>query len=95
MKRMKLSIALIAFCISGAAFAEGGGAHPKAPLPPACQSIETACTAGGYHHGGHKEHKGLWKDCVAPLLDGKAVPGVTANPDDVKACAANRPHDRS
>lgn len=98
MKCMKLWIALVVSCMSGAAFAEGGsggGAHPKAPLPPACKSVVTACEAAGYHHGGHKEHKGLWKDCVAPILDGKAVTGVTTNPDDVKACAANRPTDRS
>ena len=95
MKSMKLWLALAFSCLGGIAFAEGGGAHPKAPLTPACKSVMTACEAAGYHHGGHKEHKGLWKDCVAPILDGKAVSGVITNPDAVKACAANRPTDRT
>jgi hypothetical protein len=97
MKIMKLWIALVLTCVGGVALAEGGGGHghSKGPLPPACQSVETACEAAGYHHGGHKEHKGLWKDCVAPLLDGKTVAGVSAKADDVKVCAANRPTDRT
>jgi hypothetical protein len=93
MDAMKLLIVSCALMLSSAAFAEGG--KPKAPLPKACQSVMTVCEAAGYRHGGHKEHKGLWKDCVAPILDGKSIAGVSPNADDVKACAANRPTDRS
>lgn len=86
---MRTLIAVAVVLCAGAATAEN-----DAPLPKPCQTIATACEAAGYHRHGHKEGKGLWKDCVAPILDGRAIPGVTANPDDVKACQAKRPKDR-
>jgi hypothetical protein len=92
MDRMKPWILFCASLLCGAAFAEGG--VPKAPLSKACQTVMTACEGAGYHKGGHKEHKGLWKDCVAPILDGQTIAGVSVSPDDVKACAAKRPTDR-
>lgn len=89
---MNRAIAVCALMLMGvAAFAEDGG---RGPLPKPCQSVAAACEAAGYHHGGHAEHKGLWKDCVAPILDGKSIPGVTPNADDVKACAAHPPAKR-
>ncbi|HEY2744929.1 MAG TPA: hypothetical protein VGL86_09920 [Polyangia bacterium] len=84
---MKPLIGALVLLASTLAFAEGGGSDE--PLPKPCQTIANACQAAGYHHGGHKEGKGLWKDCVAPILDGKTIPGVTANPADIKACSAN------
>jgi hypothetical protein len=59
-----------------------------------CCERATACEGAGFHRGGHKEGKGLWKDCVAPILDGRTVAGVTVSSDDVKACQAKRPRDR-
>ncbi|HEX4459977.1 MAG TPA: hypothetical protein VIA18_18495 [Polyangia bacterium] len=89
---MRLTVALWVSLVSGAAFAQGGGQQP--PVANSCKTIMKACEAAGYHHGGHGEHKGLWKDCAAPILDGKAIDGVTVNPDDVKDCAAHRPAHR-
>lgn len=88
--RTRLVVALAA--VGGVAFAQAPA--PEPPLAKSCQAIIKACEAAGYHHGGHKEQKGLWKDCVAPILDGRAIPGVTASPDDVKDCAAHRPPHR-
>jgi hypothetical protein len=82
-------LAAAALLLAGSAVAEN-----DEPLPKPCQTLATACQAAGYHRGGHKEGKGLWKDCVAPILDGRAIPGVTPNPDDVKACQARRPKNR-
>ncbi|MGZ3689776.1 MAG: hypothetical protein ACXWP5_09925 [Bdellovibrionota bacterium] len=55
-----------------------------------CRKIEAACIGGGYSKGGHKIGKGLWKDCVQPILAGKTVDGVTVSGDDVSACKAKR-----
>jgi hypothetical protein len=84
---MKLIVLVGALSLGTPSFAEE-------PLPKPCQTIATACEAAGFHRGGHKEGKGLWKDCVAPILDGRTIPGVTVAPDDVKACQAKRPRDR-
>ncbi|HXU71770.1 MAG TPA: hypothetical protein VN947_20695 [Polyangia bacterium] len=86
---MKTLLAAFMLLLASSAVAEN-----DEPLPRPCQTIATACEAAGYHRGGHKEGKGLWKDCVAPILDGRAIPGVTPNPDDVKACQARRPKNR-
>lgn len=91
MRAMRIIVVVGASFIGALSFAEGGN---KEPLPKPCQTIATACQAAGFHSGGHKEGKGLWKDCVAPILDGHAVPGVSVAADDVKACQANRPRNR-
>jgi hypothetical protein len=88
--RMKLTIAAVTLLWGTLTFADGG----KEALPKPCQTIATACEAAGFHSGGHKEGKGLWKDCVAPILDGRTIPGVTVSSDDVKSCQAKRPRDR-
>jgi hypothetical protein len=90
MKLVVVAVSALWFCT--ASFADGGG--NKEPLPRPCQTIATACEAAGFHSGGHKEGKGLWKDCVAPILDGRTIPGVSVAGEDVKACQAKRPHDR-
>ena len=40
-----------------------------------CKEIAKACEAAGFKKGDHKDKKGLWKDCVDPILEGTAVPG--------------------
>ena len=91
---MKTLIGALVLFAGTVAVAEGGGGFDSKPLPKPCQTIADACRAAGYHPGGHKEGKGLWKDCVAPILDGKPIAGVKPKADDVKACQANRPTDR-
>jgi hypothetical protein len=88
---MRLLFVASALLLATPSFAEGG---KEEPLPKPCQTIATACEAAGFHRGGHKEGKGLWKDCVAPILDGRTIPGVSVASDDVKACQAKRPRDR-
>jgi hypothetical protein len=59
------------------------GADVKHP----CKTLKSACEAAGYYKGGHKQdNKGLWKDCMQPLLDGKTVAGVSADAAVVAAC---------
>ncbi|MBS1985310.1 MAG: hypothetical protein JST16_14170 [Bdellovibrionales bacterium] len=82
MKMIKLSLVLLSGVMGSAAMAN----HHEGP----CKKVVEACEAGGFVKGGHKEGKGLWKDCVANVVDGKAVPGVTVDAPTVAACKAKR-----
>jgi hypothetical protein len=85
-----------AFCVLAAALA--GPLYAQAAKPSAndpCAQVESACKSAGFHNGGSKEGKGLWSDCIDPLMKGhpviggKPLPGV----DDkvVAACRAKDP----
>jgi len=63
--------------------AEVGANHP-------CKNVAAACKAAGFHKGGHKENKGLWKDCIIPAMKGGTVTGVTISPTDIEACKKHR-----
>jgi hypothetical protein len=83
---MKTVIAiLVAGFVSQSSFAEGKkeGNHP-------CKNIVSACEAAGFKKGGHKEKKGLWKDCVEPIKSGQSVEGVTVSAEDLEGCKAKR-----
>ena len=80
--RFALKLAAVAAVFTSAvALARGG--HP-------CKQVESACSAAGYVKGEAKEGKGLFKNCVEPLLAGQAVPGVNVDPAAVQACAAKK-----
>ena len=65
-----------------------GGEHP-------CHKIEEACKAAGYVRGGAKTDKGLVKNCMAPLMAGQSVSGVSITSADVQACQAKRNANKS
>jgi hypothetical protein len=69
------------------------GDHPCRKLR---KSAIEACSAAGYVKGGHKNKKGLFDDCVRPILEGKGAPGgVTIDSSLVEACQARRAkHDK-
>ncbi|QDK37767.1 hypothetical protein [Bdellovibrio sp. NC01] len=81
---MKSLIATMIVLGSVSAFAQGGEKnHP-------CQEIKKACESAGFVKGEHKEKKGLYKDCVQPVLAGQSVAGVTVGSDVVAACNAKK-----
>jgi hypothetical protein len=52
-----------------------------------CKQIIAACESAGFEKGMHKKDgKGLYKDCLDPILAGTAVSGVTVDPATVTAC---------
>lgn len=55
-----------------------------------CKEIVKACEAAGFLPGGHKEKKGLWKDCVQPLKAGRPVAGVSVDPGILQACSERK-----
>jgi hypothetical protein len=54
-----------------------------------CKQIIAACESAGFEKGMHKKDgKGLFKDCLDPILAGQTVAGVTVDPSLVPACQA-------
>ena len=94
LKNTFVMIALV--LISASAFADTAPAAPKAEGP--CKKIEDACLGAGFIKGEAKEGKGLWVDCIDPIMQGstqpaKAVmklPAVAAA--DIAACTAKHPN---
>ena len=73
-------------------------AAPAAHGQQACEQIKTTCTKAGFVPGGAGSGNGLWRDCVDPILQGRAhsrksgksLP--TVDPQVVAACKAQDPN---
>jgi len=60
--------------------------EPTEPTEGPCMKIMEACKTAGYSKSILNEKKSLSKDCIQPLLNGKKVEGVNADPNDIEAC---------
>lgn len=87
MKTMIMTLLALGLAVP-AAFAEGGTVAPKEKDRP-CVRIEKACKDAGFVKGGAKEGKGLFVDCVKPILEWKSVLGVTVDSATRQACQDN------
>lgn len=76
-KILLVTSCLVAFSASTISFADS--AQP-------CKSLEAACKAAGYYKGGAGSGKGLYKDCIEPLANGKTIQGISVPQDDVAGC---------
>ena len=62
------------------------GSPPKSESKP-CRVIVKACRAAGFEKGKWLEGKGLFADCIAPIIaHGRSVEGVKIDPANVGAC---------
>ncbi len=50
----------------------------KKNLPPTCAKVAELCEKAGFYEGGSNENKGLWMNCIMPIVKGEAVAGVEA-----------------
>jgi hypothetical protein len=86
-------IVALAMSASGAALAAEGAPAPDKGNHP-CRALRKAaieaCSAAKFEKGKHKDHKGLFKDCVRPIVEGKSVEGVTVDATLVQACQAKK-----
>jgi hypothetical protein len=80
---MVLLVSFAVLAVQGSAFAADDAKHP-------CKQIEAACKGAGFTKGDHKNGKGLWKDCIKPIMTGGSVAGVTVDATVVQACQARR-----
>lgn len=55
-----------------------------------CAEVKKACEQAGFYKGGHREGKGLTKDCLLPLSQGKSVVGVSVPVEKVSMCSKKR-----
>lgn len=79
---MKSLIAAVIVLGSVSAFAQKDN-HP-------CKDVKAACESAGFIKGDHKDKKGLYKDCMQPIMNGQSVPGVNVGADVVAACKAKK-----
>jgi len=78
-----LSLALLLSLATGSTIASAEEPKPAHP----CEAVKSACEAAGFVKGGHKkDKKGLFVDCMQPLMAGQSVAGVSAAADVVAAC---------
>lgn len=83
---MKNVISLVLIGMMSATVALADGSSPKEGKYHPCEKILEACKAGGFVKGGHKDKKGLYMDCLKPILAGQSVSGVSVDSKDVQAC---------
>ena len=83
MKNMNLVLASAFALVASIASVQAADSKP-------CKTIKAACEAAGFVKGGHKTGKGLFKDCMKPIMAGTTVPGVTVPADEVQACQAKK-----
>ena len=85
---LKSQLALVLF----SALVLTSSAHAEGPCKAAREKIMKACEAAGFYQGGHKEGKGLYKDCMQKIKAGEKVAGVAdlSGDADVKACQERR-----
>jgi hypothetical protein len=67
-------------------------AHAEGP----CHKIKEQCQAAGFIQGDAKEGKGLWVDCVDPIIQGttakkSVLPLPTVDASTIAACKKARP----
>ncbi|WP_413557042.1 hypothetical protein [Bdellovibrio sp. HCB209] len=77
---MKSVIIALTLLGSVSAFAQG------APKEHPCNQVKAACEGAGFKKGEQKDGKGLWKDCIDPIMKGKPVAGVTLTKEAIDAC---------
>ena len=57
-----------------------------------CSTIADACLAAGFVKT-ESTTKGIWHDCMRPVILGKTVSGVSINASVVKSCRADKIRD--
>jgi hypothetical protein len=77
-----LSVAVLGASVSAwsAPAAPMAGEHP-------CKAVEEACKGAGFTKGG-APGKGLFRDCMKPLLAGQTVGSISVPADVLSACQA-------
>ena len=82
---------LVGSALSFAQTPAGGGTGP-------CEQIVQTCEKAGFVKGEAKEGKGLWVDCIKPIMQGKPAPQKsvmplpTVDPNLVAQCKAKHPN---
>jgi hypothetical protein len=92
-----MAAVLISFIgVSSEAYAQVKKKPAVAEVNP-CTTVKKACEAAGFKRGGYEPRKnlrkGLYRDCIRPLLDGEVVKGVRVDSRVIAACKARKKKD--
>jgi len=95
----KTALCVLAAALTGPLYAQTAKSGAEEGLNAApCKQVESACRSAGFHEHGEPEGKGLWVQCVTPLLEGHPASKGTKLPlpkvDDkvLAACRADNPN---
>jgi len=83
MRKFKVLIMFMTVLLSQQVFAADSSADKS------CSTIADACLAAGFVKA-ESAGKGIWTDCMKPVILGKTVTGVKVDPSDVKSCRVNK-----
>lgn len=79
-------------------FAAGFGFFAASSIQAAgpCQQVVQACRGAGFIKGAWKQGKGLWVNCVNPIMQGTQATGATlslpsVSPGVISSCKAKHP----
>jgi hypothetical protein len=74
--RSKAAFCLLAVVLTGPLYAQEAAKSDagKGPNSAACKEVQSACTSAGFVVHGESAGKGLYEDCMGPLLEGHAAP---------------------
>ncbi len=82
------ALVLVALFISQSVFADGALQNDVAS-DKSCAVIAKACAAAGFVRE-KSETKGIWSNCMEPILLGKTVLGVKVDSSVVKLCRVHK-----
>ena len=83
MRRIRTILMLMAMLAAQQVFAAGSASDQS------CSTIADACLAAGFVKT-ESTTKGIWHDCMRPVILGKTVTGVSINATVVKSCRADK-----
>lgn len=87
MRKVHIIMVLMAAFATQQAFADTMSADSSDDK--ACTTIADACLSAGYVKT-ESANKGIWRDCMKPIILGQAIPGVKVDSSVVKSCRANK-----
>ena len=83
MRQVRTILMLMATLAAQQVFAEGSASDRS------CSTIADACLAAGFVKT-ESATKGIWRDCMRPVILGKTVSAVSIDASVVKSCRADK-----
>lgn len=89
MRTTRFILMLVAALATQSVFAEYTSSPVSDSDNKPCAKIAEACLSAGFVEAKSKD-KGIWRNCMKPIMLGNTVTGVTVDPDVAKSCRANK-----
>jgi len=70
---MKKSLILVILLLVADLPALATNKNNESDALPACKQIKKACKKSGFVNGGWKQGKGLWRNCINPVVQGQTA----------------------